>query len=184
MLRYIIIIVLVFSVICSKQILILNEEIVVALSFIGFVLYVEKSFGDTIHESLKSRGTAILEELQHHMTLQQMNLQSVIRDQQYIADELQPATEQIGESISHEIQINLPELYQSLRFALGQQIVNQLNILVNSQKMYRNTLQLSLITGLKEAAQMKYSYSKGRKAQPIQLKQCFSLFNKKKHIHN
>lgn len=184
MLRYIIIIVLIFSVICSKQILILNEEIVVALSFIGFVLYVEKSFGETIHESLKSRGTAILEELQHHMTLQQMNLQSVIRDQQYIADELQPATEQIGESISHEIQINLPELYQSLRFALGQQIVNQLNILVNSQKMYRNTLQLSLITGLKEAAQMKYSYSKGRKAQPIQLKQCFSLFNKKKHIHN
>lgn len=184
MLRYIIIIVLIFSVICSKQILILNEEIVVALSFIGFVLYVEKSFGETIHESLKSRGTAILEELQHHMTLQQMNLQSVIRDQQYIADELQPATEQTGESISHETQINLPELYQSLRFALGQQIVNQLNILVNSQKMYRNTLQLSLITGLKEAAQMKYSYSKGRKAQPIQLKQCFSLFNKKKHIHN
>lgn len=184
MLRYIIIIVLVFSVICAKQILILNEEIVVALSFIGFVLYVEKSFGDTIHDSLKSRGTAILEELQHHMTLQQMNLQSVIRDQQYIADELQPATKQIGESISHEIQINLPELYQSLRFALGQQIVNQLNILVNSQKMYRNTLQLSLITGLKEAAQMKYSYSKGRKAQPIQLKQCFTLFNRNKHIHN
>lgn len=182
--RYIILIVLVFSVICAKQILILNEEIVVALSFIGFVLYVEKSFGETIRASLQSRGTAILEELQHHMTLQQMNLQSAIRDQQFIADEFQPATEQIGESISHEIQINLPELYQSLRFALGQQIVNQLNILVSCQKMYRNTLQLSLITGFKEAAQIQYSYSKGRKAQAIQLKQCFALFNTNKHIHN
>ena len=182
--RYIVLIVLVFSVICAKQILILNEEIVVALTFIGFVLYVETSFGDTIRASLQSRGAAILEELQHHMTLQQMNLQSAMSEQQFIADELQSATEQIGESVSHEIQINLPELYQSLRFALEQQIVNQFTILINSQKMYRNALQQSLITGFKEAAHIQYSYSKGRKAQPIQLKQCFALLNKNHHIQN
>lgn len=182
--RYIVLIVLVFSVICAKQILILNEEIVVALSFIGFVLYVETSFGDTIRESIDSRGATILEELQHHMTLQQMNLQSAIREQQFIADELQSSTEQIGDSVSNEIKINLPELYQSLQFALGQQIVTQLNILVNFQKNYRNALQLSLVTGFKEAAQIQYSYSKGRKAQPIQLKQCFVLLNRYKQNQN
>ena len=176
--RYIILIVLVFSVICAKQILILNEEIVVALSFIGFVLYIETSFGETIRDSLESRGAAILEELQHHMTLQQINLQSAIREQQFIENELQPSTRQIGESVSKEMTINLPQLHQSLQFALGQQIGNQLSILVNSQKTYRNALQLSLITGFKDAAQIQYSYSKGRKAQPIQLKQCFSLLNK------
>jgi hypothetical protein len=182
--RYIVLIVLVFSVICAKQILILNEEIVVALSFIGFVLYVETSFGDTIRESIDSRGATILEELQHHMTLQQMNLQSAIREQQFIADELQSSTEQIGDAVSNEIKINLPELYQSLQFALGQQIVTQLNILVNFQKNYRNALQLSLVTGFKEAAQIQYSYSKGRKAQPIQLKQCFVLLNRYKQNQN
>ena len=178
MTRYIVLIVLVFSVICAKHILILNEEIVVALSFIGFVLYVETSFGDTIRDSIDSRGATILEELQHHMTLQQTNFQSAIREQQFIADELQSATQQIGESISHEIQINLPDLYQSLQFAVGQQIGNQFNVLVNSQKNYRNALQLSLVTGFKEAAQIQYSYSKGRKAQATQLKQCFVLLNR------
>jgi hypothetical protein len=215
--RYIVLIVLVFSFICAKQILILNEEIVVALTFIGFVLYIETSFGNTIRESLQSRGVAILEELQHHMILQEMNIQSAIREQKFIADEFQKATKQIGDFISHEMSeanevggeptkwganemggdsptiapasggrqphhspTNLPKLQQSLHFALGQQIGKQLTSLVNSQTNSRNALQPKFVTGLKKLAQIQYSYSKGRKAQRIQFKQCFAVLQAKK----
>lgn len=176
--RYLVLVVLVFSVICAKQILILNEEIVVALTFIGFVLYIETSFGNTIRESLQSRGVAILEELQQHMILQKKNIQSAINESEIIAGQFKKATKEIGDFVRHDIQINLPKLQQSLHFALGQQIQKQLTILVNSQRNSRNALQRKLVIGLKKLAQIQYSYSKGRKAQRIQFKQCFAVFNR------
>nr|ULQ69736.1 ATPase subunit 4 [Cyperus mindorensis] len=48
----------------SKQILIYNEEMIVAACFIGFLILTRKSFGSTFQETFDERIEAIQEELQ------------------------------------------------------------------------------------------------------------------------
>lgn len=60
---------LAFSVISSKHIIIYNEEILVSLSFLFFVIFVSFYFGDTIKESLDERKKLIESELQNFLNL-------------------------------------------------------------------------------------------------------------------
>ena len=60
---------LAFCVVSSKHIIIYNEEILVALSFLFFVVFVSYYFGGNIKESLDERSNAIQFELQNFLTL-------------------------------------------------------------------------------------------------------------------
>ncbi len=60
---------LAFCVVSSKHIIIYNEEILVALSFLFFVIFVSYYFGNNIKESLDERSNAIQSELQNFLTL-------------------------------------------------------------------------------------------------------------------
>ena len=58
---------LLICVLSSKRILIYNEEIIVALCFILFLLFCRKSFGETFKVTLDTRIQAIKEELQQFL---------------------------------------------------------------------------------------------------------------------
>jgi hypothetical protein len=56
---------LAFCVLSSKNIIIYNEETLVALSFLAFVSFIFHYYGNTIQESLNERGAVIKLELQN-----------------------------------------------------------------------------------------------------------------------
>jgi len=60
-----ILIFLAFCVLSSKNIIIYNEETLVALSFLAFVFFISHYYGNTIQESLNERGDGIKIELQN-----------------------------------------------------------------------------------------------------------------------
>ncbi len=65
---------LAFCVISSKHIIIYNEEILVALSFLFFVIFVSYYFGNTIKESLDERTISIRSELQNFLNVKKQCL--------------------------------------------------------------------------------------------------------------
>lgn len=56
--------ILAFCVASSRQIIIYNEELLVAITFLCFVLYIKTAFGTSIKESLDESRESILRELQ------------------------------------------------------------------------------------------------------------------------
>lgn len=83
---------LLFLVLSSKNILIYNEELLIALSFLAFIVTSASTMGDAIAETFQTRATHIQDELQaffhtketmlkevkHHIQLQQKIAQSVM----------------------------------------------------------------------------------------------------------
>jgi hypothetical protein len=76
---------LAFSVLSSKNILIYNEETLVALSFFCFVFFVLHYFGNTIKESLNERSQVIREELQNFIILKENSIQEVLNQHQKVS---------------------------------------------------------------------------------------------------
>ena len=70
---------LAFSVISSKHIIIYNEEILVSLSFLFFVIFVSFYFGDTIKESLDERKKLIESELQNFLNLKKESYKTLFK---------------------------------------------------------------------------------------------------------
>jgi len=75
---------LAFCVASSKNIIIYNEETLVAFSFFLFVIFVSRYFGTTIQESLNERSQAIQQELQNFFNLQQNSFQELLAEHQKI----------------------------------------------------------------------------------------------------
>ena len=81
-LRLYLFIFLAFAVLSSKNILIYNEETLVALSFFCFIFFVLHYFGNTIRESLNERSQVIREELQNFVILKEKGFQELLRQHQ------------------------------------------------------------------------------------------------------
>ena len=83
-LRPYIFIFLIFCVVSSKHIIIYNEEILVALSFFIFVIFISQYFGNTIKESLDERSQAIKTELQNFLNLKQESLNELLKEHEKV----------------------------------------------------------------------------------------------------
>ena len=83
--RYYLFIFLAFAVLSSKNIIIYNEETLVALSFFCFIYFVLHYFGKTITESLNERSHVIREELQNFLILKEHSFQELLAQHQKVS---------------------------------------------------------------------------------------------------
>lgn len=84
-LRLYLFIFLAFAVLSSKNILIYNEETLVALSFFAFVFFVLHYFGNTITDSLNERSQIIREEFQNFLIIKEQSFHELLNQHQKVS---------------------------------------------------------------------------------------------------
>lgn len=84
-LRFYLFIFLTFAVLSSKNLLIYNEETLVALSFFCFLFFVLHSFGNTIKDSLNERSQVIREELQNFLILKENSFKELLNQHKKVS---------------------------------------------------------------------------------------------------
>ena len=157
-LRYYIFIFLTFCVLSSKNIIIYNEETLVALSFFCFIFFISKYFGNTIQDSLNERSQVIQQELQNFLNIKFLSFQELLKQHQKISNVVitmktldnfttkeivsfkDNGTKILRNIVTHQIQQKLKALglsklmvQQKLQFSLSENILS--NVLLVSQTL-------------------------------------------------
>ena len=131
---------LAFCVVSSKHIIIYNEEILVALSFLFFVIFVFYYFGNNVKESLDERSKAIQSELQNFLTLKKDCLNELLK--QYKKAFL---SKQILENLNNFTKLQLKSKSigseKALKTIFSQQINHKLKNVSYSNLNLKNKLQ-------------------------------------------
>lgn len=95
---------LVFFVLSSKHIILYNEETLVVLCFIGFILTCQKMLGESIENSLNSRSELIATELVNSLVLKEQLIQELMKEhekQNLLSHHIQSLGELSLSEISH-----------------------------------------------------------------------------------
>ena len=142
-LRLYLFIFLAFSVLSSKNILIYNEETLVALSFFCFLFFVLHYFGNTIKESLNERSQVIREELQNFLILKENSFQELLNQHQKVSG-LVKAMGVLNTFTKNELNLLNTNGEKALKNMFSSRIQNKLKTLVFSKLMVQQKLQLLL----------------------------------------
>lgn len=157
---------LILCVFTSKNIIIYNEETLVALSFFAFIFFVFRYFGDTIKQSLDERSEGIKYELQNFLHYKADSLKQLYKEHQKVTH--------LTYTLNTVKQFTIGELKQATNLGKGglkkvfsDQIKQKLNTLSSSkvsvyqelQQLIAQNILLSLlvqISFLKKAGKKEY----------------------------
>lgn len=142
-LRLYLFIFLAFAVLSSKNILIYNEETLVALSFFCFIFFVLHYFGNTIKESLNERSLVIREELQNFVILKEKGFQELLRQHQKTSG-LAKSLGVLNTFTKNELNTLNANGEKALKNMWNARIQNKLKTLAFSKMMLQQKLQLLL----------------------------------------
>ncbi len=131
---------LAFSVCSSKNILIYNEETLVALSFFCFLFFVLHYFGNTIKDSLNERSQVIREELQNFLILKENSFQELLNQHQKVSGLLK-AMQVLNEFTKSELNVLNKNGKKALKNMFTSRIDHKLKTLVFSKLMIQQKLQ-------------------------------------------
>lgn len=134
---------LAFAVSSSKNILIYNEETLVALSFFCFVFFVLHYFGNTIKDSLNERGGVIRDELQNFLILKEHSFQELLSQHQKIS-KLPETLDMLSSYTEYELHLLNTNVNKALKNMFSSRIQNKLKTLTFLKGMLQQKLQFLL----------------------------------------
>ncbi len=117
---------LAFCVLSSKHIIIYNEELLVAISFLAFILFTFSYFGDTVKESLDERRVGIKAELERFFLLKKGSLKELAMEHGKVSS-LRKGLASLKSFTRDESEAGAKRSIDALREALSQQIRQRLS---------------------------------------------------------
>ena len=160
---------LVFLVFTSKNILILNEETLVALSFFCFVVFSYSTMQDSISEMFQARSDAIQTELQNYLTLKEDFLNELMLEHKKQGSQYNSIQQLSIFACENLVQIgNAREV--SFDISVSNEINAKLKTLVTLKQNFQDKIQHSLSQGLRAAVLEEFQRSH-KTLQPKLMKQ-------------
>lgn len=122
---------LAFCVLSSKHIIIYNEELLVATSFLAFLVFVFNYFGDTVKESLDERRIGIKAELERFLLLRKESLKELALEHEKVSS-LRKGLMSLKSFTREEAEAGVKRGIDSLKGTISQQIGQRLAQLSSS----------------------------------------------------
>ena len=151
-----------FCVLSSKNIIIYNEETLVALSFVLFVYFVFYYFGNNIKDLLDERSETIKAELQNFLKLKKSTLENLYAEHKKVA--------KLGKVLSQVASFTISEINKSTRLGkeslyagITSQYKNRLTLLSDSSSLLQQKLQQVIANSLLDAVLVKRVKDRQRK---------------------
>ena len=167
---------LIFLVLSSKNILIYNEELLIALSFVGFVVFSSHTMGETCAEAFQARSQAIQGELQTYFTMKEDVLLELIQKyKKRLA--LAESLNILGQISTTEITTLYTQREQALQSTVTSQMHQKLKTLGYTEKTLQDTLQTLCIQGFRESVLEEFQRGK-KQLGPKLLQQALTALQK------
>jgi hypothetical protein len=152
-------ILLAFFVLSSKHIIIYNEETLVLISFIGFILLSYNMLSDTIENSLNERSLAIYNELQNSFQLKEEFLKELLEEHKKQLS-LKSILNTFNQFSSHEIVQMNNQRQKALTHVFSQEVQQKLKTLLLSQNTLQEKLQKVIASGFRASVLEEFQFSK------------------------
>lgn len=154
-----IILVLAFFVLSSKHIIIYNEETLVLLSFIGFLIFSYNMLSDSVENSLNERSLAIYNELQNSFQLKEQFLKELLEEHKKQLS-LKNLLNKFHQFSSSEIFEMNNQRQKALNNIFAQEIQQKLKTLLFSQNTFQEKLQRVIVSGFRASVLEEFQSSK------------------------
>jgi phosphopantetheine adenylyltransferase len=164
-LRIYLFIFLAFCVFSSKNIIIYNEETLVALSFFCFVFFTARYFGNTITESLNERSEIIQQELQNFLNIKEQSFKELLTEHQKVSG-LVNGLKNLSLFTTQQISKLNSNTQRALYNVFIEQIQSKLKTLAFSKVMLQQRLQHLISENILSSVLLTYHSSKLDKTKP------------------